>query len=108
MLGDRMPASRAYELGMVNRVVARDELQSATMDIAQRIAKQPRMGLALTKQAVNHIEDLQGKRTGMEAVFAWHHFAHVHNEQVSGDKLGGFDGKAMAAANKAQAEKGQG
>jgi enoyl-CoA hydratase len=27
----------------------------------------------------------------------------VHNEQVSGDKLGGFDGKAMAAANKAQA-----
>ena len=104
MLGDRMPASRAYELGMVNRVVPREKLESATLDIANRIAKQPRMGLALTKQAVNHIEDLQGKRTGMEAAFAWHHFAHVHNEQVSGDKLGGFDGKAMAAANKAQAD----
>ncbi|MCL5041333.1 MAG: enoyl-CoA hydratase [Gammaproteobacteria bacterium] len=107
-LGERMPAQRAYELGMVNRVVARDDLESATLDIAQRIAQQPRMGLALTKQAVNHIEDLQGKRTGMEAVFAWHHFAHVHNEQVSGDKLGGFDGKAMASANKAQAEKSGG
>ncbi|MCW8193214.1 enoyl-CoA hydratase [Proteobacteria bacterium 005FR1] len=106
-LGERMPASRAFELGMVNRIVPRDELEAQTLEIAQRVAEQPRMGLALTKQAVNHIEDLQGKRTGMEAAFAWHHFAHVHNEQVSGDKLGGFDGKAMAARNKAQAkEKG--
>lgn len=103
MLGDRMPATRAYELGMVNRVVARDELHNEALKMAQHIATQPRMGLALTKQAINHIEDLQGKRTGMEAAFAWHHFAHVHNEQVSGDKLAGFDGKAMAARNKAEA-----
>lgn len=105
-LGERMPASRAYELGMVNRVVPRAELEKEAFSVAQRIAKQPRMGLALTKQAVNHIEDLQGKRTGMDAAFAWHHFAHVHNEQVSGDKLGGFDGKAMAARNKADAAAG--
>lgn len=105
-LGERMPASRAYELGMVNRVVPRDQLQDKAFAIAEKIARQPRMGLALTKQAVNHIEDLQGKRTGMEAVFAWHHFAHVHNDQVSGDKLGGFDGKAMAARNKADAGEG--
>lgn len=106
MLGDRMPAARAYELGMVNRVVPRDELDAEALKMAQRIATQPRMGLALTKQAINHIEDLQGKRTGMDAAFAWHHFAHVHNEQVSGDKLAGFDGKAMAARNKAEAEGG--
>lgn len=105
-LGERMPAARAYELGMVNRVVPREGLANETMDIARRIAAQPRMGLALTKQAVNHIEDLQGKRSGMEAAFAWHHFAHVHNEMVSGDKLGGYDGKAMAAANKKQTDKG--
>lgn len=106
MLGDRMPAARAYELGMVNRVVPRDELHNEALKMAQRIATQPRMGLALTKQAINHIEDLQGKRTGMEAAFAWHHFAHVHNEQVSGDKLAGFDGKKMAAQNKAEAAAG--
>lgn len=105
-LGDRMPAARAYELGMVNRIFPRDALQSEAQKIAIRIAGQPRMGLALTKQAVNHIEDLQGKRNGMEAVFAWHHFAHVHNEQVSGDKLAGFDGKAMAEKNKADASGG--
>lgn len=102
-LGERMPAARAYELGMVNRVVPRDRLEEEAFSVAGKIAKQPRMGLALTKQAVNHIEDLQGKRNGMEAVFAWHHFAHVHNEQVSGDKLAGFDGKSMAARNKKSA-----
>lgn len=100
MTGDRMPASRAYEVGMVNRVVPRTELEAATYELAAKVAKQPRMGLALTKQAINHVEDLAGKRTAMDAVFAWHHFAHTHNELLSGDKLGGYDAKAMAAANK--------
>lgn len=100
MTGDRMGAERAYQMGMVNRVVARAQLEAETYALAARIAKQPRMGLALTKQAVNHVEDLQGKRTAMDAVFAWHHFAHTHNELLSGDKLGGYDAKAMASANK--------
>jgi enoyl-CoA hydratase len=100
MTGDRMGAERAYQMGMVNRVVPRAQLEAETYALAARISKQPRMGLALTKQAVNHVEDLQGKRTAMDAVFAWHHFAHAHNELLSGDKLGGYDAKAMASANK--------
>lgn len=98
--GERMGAERAFQLGMVNRVVARDALESATYALAARIVSQPRMGLALTKQAINHVEDLQGKRSAMDAAFAWHHFAHAHNELLSGDRLGGFDGRAMAEANK--------
>ncbi|MEG1627901.1 enoyl-CoA hydratase [Pseudomonas sp.] len=101
--GDRMSAERAYQMGMVNRVLPRDELEQATYALAANIARQPRMGLALTKQAINHVEDLQGKRTAMDAAFAWHHFAHAHNELLSGDKLGGFDAKAMAKANKVAA-----
>jgi enoyl-CoA hydratase len=87
----------------VNRVVSRDTLADTTYEMAAKIARQPRMGLALTKQVINHIEDLQGKRTGMEAAFAWHHFAHVHNDQISGDLLGGYDAKGMVRANKAEA-----
>ncbi|WP_445157556.1 enoyl-CoA hydratase [Halomonas sp. E14] len=105
-LGERVGAERAWQMGMVNRVVSRDALDATVTDIASRIAAQPRMGLALTKQVINHIEDLQGKRSGMEAAFAWHHFAHVHNEQVSGDLLGGFDAKGMARENKAAAGEG--
>ncbi len=38
LLGERMPAMRAYELGMVNRVVPREALEQQTLDIARRIA----------------------------------------------------------------------
>lgn len=106
MTGERMGADRAYQMGMVNRVVPRAGLEEATYALAARVASQPRMGLALTKQAINHVEDLQGKRSAMDATFAWHHFAHTHNELISGDRLGGFDGKAMAAANKRAAGEG--
>lgn len=95
-LGDRMKASRAYEMGMVNRVVPRDVLDAESVTLAKRIGQMPRVGLMLSKQAINHAEDLQGKRAAMDATFAWHHFAHAHNELVSGDKLGGYDAKAMA------------
>ena len=88
-----MSAERAYQMGMVNRLFAREGLEAGTYALAAAIAKQPRMGLALTKQAINHVEDLQGKRTAMDAVFAWHHFAHSHNELLSGDKLGGYDAR---------------
>jgi len=42
-------------------------------------------------------------RSGMDAAFGLHHFAHAHNAEVSGgDSLGGQDAKSMAnAARKA-------
>ena len=103
-LGERMPAQRAYEMGMVNRIFSRDALEDSTLDIANRIAKMPRLGLQLTKQAINNSEDLMGKRSTMDMVFGLHHFAHAHNESISGDRLGGFDAKSMADANKGSAK----
>ena len=86
--GERMPAKRAHELGMVNHVVPLDELEGRTLEIAARIAKMPRFGLALTKKAVNQSEDLMGLRAGMDSVFGLHHVAHSHNAEVQGDSLG--------------------
>jgi len=103
--GDRFSAQRALELGMVNRVVGRGELESTVSEMAERIAAMPRFGLALTKKAINQAEDLQGLRAGMDSVFGLHHFAHAHNAEVSTDSLGGLDAKSMAAQNK-KAEKG--
>ena len=100
--GNKMGAERAYQMGMVNQISTRDTLLDDVTVLANKIAAMPRLGLALTKQAINNVEDLQGKRQGMEAAFAWHHFAHAHNDVVSGDKLGGFDAKAIAKANKSQ------
>lgn len=103
--GDRFTATRAAELGMVNRVVPREELESTVLAMAERISAMPRFGLALTKKAVNQAEDAQGLRVGMDSVFGLHHFAHAHNAEVSTDSLGGLDAKAMAAQNKAAANK---
>lgn len=100
LLGERMPAERAAFMGMVNRVVPRAQLEAETLAVARRLAGQPRMGMALAKQAINHVEDLRGKRTAMDAAFAWHHFAHVHNTLTSGHSLGGQDAKSMADGNR--------
>lgn len=99
--GDRMSAQRAYQVGMVNRVVPRAELADQTMELATRIAEMPRMGLALTKRAVNQAEDLQGLHTGMDSVFGLHHLAHAHNAETAPDALGGMDIRAMKEAGTA-------
>jgi enoyl-CoA hydratase len=82
--GERMPASRAYEVGMINRVVPRADLDSAAMELAERIAQRPRFGLAMTKKAVNVAEDEMGMRNGIEHAFALHQLTHAHNTNVCG------------------------
>ncbi|WP_416903594.1 enoyl-CoA hydratase [Micromonospora echinospora] len=100
-LGERVSAARALELGMVNRVVPRDGLADTTRDIAERIATLPRLGLALTKKAVNQAEDLMGLRAGMDAAFGLHHLAHAHNAEVGVDSLAGHDARSMRDAARA-------
>ncbi|WP_018255592.1 enoyl-CoA hydratase [Salinispora mooreana] len=95
--GERFDARRAYEVGMVNRVVPRAELYSHTLGLAQRIAEMPRFGLALTKRAINQAEDLMGMRSAMDAAFGLHHLAHAHNAEVAGDPLAGMDAASMKA-----------
>ena len=101
LLGERMPARRAEQFGMVNKVVPREELREATAAWAAKLAGQSRLGNWLTKQAVNHVEELRGKRAAMDAVFHMHHFAHAQNDLVKGDSIAGVTGKSAAVANKA-------
>lgn len=87
MMGERMTARRAYEMGMVNRVVERDDLLPTARAMATRLSEQPRFALTLTKQACNAVDDLQGKRSAMEMVFAMHHLAHAHNRALTGRSI---------------------
>ena len=100
-LGDRMSAARAYEVGMVNRVVPRADLESTAIGIAERIATMPRFGLALTKKAINEAEDQMGMRAGIELTFGLHHLAHAHNAETQGDQLAGATVESMRAGNTA-------
>lgn len=51
-LGDTIDAAEAARLGIVNQVVAPEELESATMELAQRLRAAPPIALAAAKHAV--------------------------------------------------------
>lgn len=99
-LGQKLTAERAYQLGMVNRVVARESLEQEVGEICARLVTLPAFGMALAKQAFNHVEDLGGKRAAIDAVFHMHHLAHAHNLLTTGNTNAGYDARAMAAANR--------
>jgi enoyl-CoA hydratase len=64
---DRIPADEALRLGLVNRVVPRDQLDDATLELAEEIAKNEPFVIQTTKRAVNRALDVAGFRQAMEA-----------------------------------------
>ena len=96
LLGDRMSATRAYEVGMVNRVVPRHRLRETTALLAERCASRPRFGVALAKRTLNGVEDRMGLRDGMSLAFGLHQVAHAHNALTSEDHVGGQDPRSIA------------
>jgi enoyl-CoA hydratase len=57
LTGDRIPAKRAAEIGLVNHVCPDDEVFDQAMACAQRIAKLPRRAVEDTRRIINmHLE----------------------------------------------------
>ena len=69
-------APTAEQLGMVNKVVPLDDLESEVMAMAEVIAGQPAFGLAMAKRAVNRTQDIQGYQSSLEAAFDMHQLGH--------------------------------
>lgn len=62
-------AKEAAELGLVNRVVPRVELESSTLELAARIARNDAFALRMAKLSVNETLDRQGQRQALEMAF---------------------------------------
>jgi enoyl-CoA hydratase len=86
--GGSIGAAEAAALGMVNRVVPRADLATATLDLARRIARMPSLGLKLAKQSVNQSLDAQGYGSAIQAAFSLHQIGHSHNREL-------FDGQIV-------------
>src|ERR1041384_7223744 len=56
--GDFITAQEAERIGLYNRVVAADELEAATQELAAKLARGPRFALALTKELLNRELDV--------------------------------------------------
>ena len=55
MTGDTLSADEAHKLGLVNHVVAHNELMSTAMAMAQRLANGPAYAIRTTKMSVNKL-----------------------------------------------------
>lgn len=84
---DWLSASEAKQLGMVNQIVRREELEDAALEMATKIASKSLFALKLTKEAVNVAEDAQGRVQAMQTSFALHQLAHTHWLQLHGTLL---------------------
>jgi enoyl-CoA hydratase/carnithine racemase len=56
--GDFLSAEEAEKIGLYNRVVAAEELQDATRELATRLAKGPAFALMMTKEMLNREMDV--------------------------------------------------
>lgn len=54
MLGEKMTAEEAKDLGLVYKVFPDGELMEGAVALAKRMAKMPTRGIGLTKRALNH------------------------------------------------------
>jgi enoyl-CoA hydratase/carnithine racemase len=82
--GRPLTAEEAERVGMVNQVVPRAELDAATRELAERIARMPAFGLRQAKRAVNQTLDVQGFYAAVQSVFDVHQTGHGNALSVSG------------------------
>ncbi|MEK6336197.1 MAG: enoyl-CoA hydratase family protein [Acidobacteriota bacterium] len=66
MTGEFISADEAERIGLYNRVVPRDQLETATREFAEKLAHGPALGLAKTKEMLNR-ELHMGFESALEA-----------------------------------------
>jgi enoyl-CoA hydratase len=64
---DRIPAAEAHRIGLVNRMVSRDELDDATLALAEEIAKNEPFVVRTMKASINRVWQLSGLRAALDA-----------------------------------------
>ncbi|WP_410872810.1 enoyl-CoA hydratase [Nocardia sp. A7] len=82
--GRAVTAEEAQQVGMVNTVVPRAELDDRTRELAARIAAMPAFGLRQAKRAVNQTLDVQGFFAAIQSVFDIHQTGHGNALSVTG------------------------
>jgi enoyl-CoA hydratase len=63
MLADRITAQEAYRMGIVNRLVPRENLEAESLYLALKMSKLPTETMQITKNIINKIVDAQGYRS---------------------------------------------
>ena len=62
LTGDLIDAQEAYRVGLVNKIVPRDELGQATMELAENIAAKSPVAIRIGKQAFYAMSDMEYRK----------------------------------------------
>ena len=60
LLGERVDATEALRIGLVNRVVPADKLMEEAKKVAVRMARMPAIAMKQNKEAINRAYDMRG------------------------------------------------
>jgi enoyl-CoA hydratase len=88
--GRRLTAQEGYEIGMVNKVVPRADLEAETLRLAEHIAKAQPFALKIVKRSLNRALDMQGLRNAINAHFDTHQLVHMSESMKAARGTGGF------------------
>jgi enoyl-CoA hydratase len=100
--GGSIDAHEAHRLGMVNRVVPREDLVAVTLALAEEISMMHPHALLQAKRMVNQTVNAQGFNVAIEAAFDIHSLGHA-NAQVIGGRPALAGLAQMTEANKSTA-----
>ena len=90
--GDWMSAREAERIGLVNRVVPGEDLETETMKLAERIALQDPFALRLSKASLNQVQDQMGFRNSIMSGFHNHALGLSYRRDIYGtDRVGSID-----------------
>jgi enoyl-CoA hydratase len=104
LTGDTIDAQEAWRLGLVNRVVPRDELEARARELAERVALVPPVTAQTVKDTLNHTGTLMGKRDALKYHFMAHHW--VHNTATALNALAARKEKGSMRDVKAELDEG--
>jgi enoyl-CoA hydratase/carnithine racemase len=76
-------AADAERLGMVNRVVPRDDLAATVQEMAEAIALVPPATAAVVKRSINKTLELMGQKDSWDYHFMAHHWMHNTDTALS-------------------------
>lgn len=76
LAAEELDAHEAWRLGLANRVVPRDQLDSEVRRLAERIVLVPAVTAQVVKSSLNHAGELMGKQASWKYHFMAHQWTH--------------------------------
>jgi enoyl-CoA hydratase len=83
LTGDSMGAQEAYQLGMIAKLCAPDELEEETLALGRVVTTLPSMTSLLIKESVNQTVDTMGFSNALNSCFSLHQLNHSHWAEVT-------------------------